>query len=87
MPLPLLYSYSSVSDAERRSLLEQGEERAKRMFAGFIDFAFSGNILEIAFGLMLVIYFSSCENTSQFFYLFFFVFLLSVFISPVSRSK
>ncbi|GAP87283.1 putative large conductance mechanosensitive channel [Rosellinia necatrix] len=44
---------SSVSDEERRSLLEQGEERAKRMFTGFIDFAFSGNILEIAFGLIL----------------------------------
>ncbi|KAI0429839.1 large-conductance mechanosensitive channel [Xylaria sp. FL1042] len=50
--MPLLYS-STNRDDEQRSLLEQGEERAKRMFSGFIDFAFSGNILEIAFGLIL----------------------------------
>lgn len=50
--MPLLYGSQSNTEDEQRSLLEQGEERAKRMFAGFIDFAFSGNILEIAFGLM-----------------------------------
>ncbi|KAI1298898.1 large-conductance mechanosensitive channel [Xylaria venustula] len=50
--MPLLYARAN-NDEEERSLLEQGEERAKRMFAGFIDFAFSGNILEIAFGLIL----------------------------------
>ncbi|KAF2964895.1 hypothetical protein GQX73_g8671 [Xylaria multiplex] len=52
--MPLLYgtTSSSAHEDEQRSLLEQGEERAKRMFQGFIDFAFSGNILEIAFGLM-----------------------------------
>lgn len=54
--MPLLYA-SSIAEDERRSLLEQGEEQAKRMFTGFIDFAFSGNILEIAFGLMSVIAF------------------------------
>ncbi|KAI1281152.1 large-conductance mechanosensitive channel [Xylaria sp. FL0933] len=51
--MPLLYSSSSQNDDEQRSLLEQSEDRAKRVFTGFIDFAFSGNILEIAFGLIL----------------------------------
>jgi large conductance mechanosensitive channel len=37
---------------EAEDLLESGERHAKRLFAGFVDFAFSGNILEIAFGLM-----------------------------------
>lgn len=37
---------------EAEELLETGEKHAKRLFAGFVDFAFSGNILEIAFGLM-----------------------------------
>lgn len=40
------------ADEERRSLLREGEQKAKRILSGFIDFAFSGNILEIAFGLM-----------------------------------
>lgn len=30
----------------------QGERGARRLIQGFFDFAFSGNILEIAFGLM-----------------------------------
>ncbi|KAI1498735.1 large-conductance mechanosensitive channel [Biscogniauxia marginata] len=46
-------SYGSVSDEESRNLLQEGERRAKRAWSGFIDFAFSGNILEIAFGLIL----------------------------------
>jgi large conductance mechanosensitive channel len=45
---------SSSTDEERQNLRKQSEQRAKRMFTGFIDFAFSGNILEIAIGLMLV---------------------------------
>lgn len=32
----------------------QGERSARRLIQGFFDFAFSGNILEIAFGLMSV---------------------------------
>lgn len=52
--MPLTYG-TPVHDDEHRSLLEEGEERAKAVFSGFIDFAFSGNILEIAFGLMSVI--------------------------------
>lgn len=41
-------------EEERRTLLREGEEKARRVFSEFIDFAFSGNILEIAFGLMSV---------------------------------
>ncbi|KAI0523665.1 large-conductance mechanosensitive channel [Xylaria bambusicola] len=51
--MPLLYGSSSNNDDEQQSLIEQSEARAKRVFAGFIEFAFSGNILEIAFGLIL----------------------------------
>ncbi|KAI0541119.1 large-conductance mechanosensitive channel [Xylaria digitata] len=63
--MPLLYgtTSSSTHEDEQRSLLEQGEERAKRMFQGFIDFAFSGNILEIAFGLILANAFTTVTNS------------------------
>ncbi|KAI2635375.1 large-conductance mechanosensitive channel [Xylaria nigripes] len=54
MPLQYGSTIPPAANTEEQSLLEQGEERAKRMFASFIDFAFSGNILEIAFGLMSV---------------------------------
>ncbi|CAH0015608.1 unnamed protein product [Clonostachys rhizophaga] len=39
--------------SETDSLLERGQRKAKRLFDGFIDFAFSGNILQIAFGLII----------------------------------
>ncbi|TQV98858.1 large conductance mechanosensitive channel protein [Cordyceps javanica] len=39
--------------SEADSLLHRGQERAKRFFHGFVDFAFQGNILEIAFGLIV----------------------------------
>ncbi|KAI1640013.1 large-conductance mechanosensitive channel [Biscogniauxia mediterranea] len=42
-----------MSDEESRNLLQEGEHRAKRVWSEFVDFAFSGNILEIAFGLIL----------------------------------
>ncbi|KAJ8109166.1 hypothetical protein ONZ43_g6209 [Nemania bipapillata] len=60
--MPIVYG-SSITEEERRSLLEQGEEQAKRMFTGFIDFAFSGNILEIAFGLILANAFTAVTNS------------------------
>lgn len=41
-------------EQERRTLLEEGEQKVQHIFSGFIEFAFSGNILEIAFGLMSV---------------------------------
>lgn len=44
----------SGSEDERQSLLRSGTRRARQVWVGFIDFAFQGNVLEIAFGLMLV---------------------------------
>lgn len=44
-------AYDSSSD-EDDTLLELGERRVRRVWEGFIDFAFQGNVLEIAFGLM-----------------------------------
>lgn len=49
-------------EEERRTLLQEGEQKAQRIFSGFIDFAFSGNILEIAFGLMWVKLFRTCGD-------------------------
>ncbi|XXG94243.1 hypothetical protein Hte_000497 [Hypoxylon texense] len=43
-------------EQEQHTLLHEGEQKVNRIFSGFIDFAFSGNILEIAFGLMSVLY-------------------------------
>lgn len=37
---------------ERSSLLGRGHQTVRRFWEGFIDFAFQGNILQIAFGLM-----------------------------------
>ncbi|OAQ63134.1 large-conductance mechanosensitive channel [Pochonia chlamydosporia 170] len=39
-------------NSETDSLLNRGRHRMKRFFDGFVDFAFQGNILQIAFGLM-----------------------------------
>jgi len=46
------------SDAENEqdeSAYQATRRRATRMFDGFLEFALQGNILEIAFGLMLVL--------------------------------
>lgn len=40
-----------LEDEEHR-LLEEGRQKVKSLWEGFIDFALQGNILEIAFGLM-----------------------------------
>lgn len=37
---------------ERMALLHHGQRRFKRVLSGFVDFAFSGNVLDVAFGLM-----------------------------------
>ncbi|KAK5998391.1 Anditomin synthesis protein L [Cladobotryum mycophilum] len=37
---------------ERACLIGRGRTRVKRFFDGFVDFAFQGNILQIAFGLI-----------------------------------
>lgn len=38
--------------SETESLLGRSRHKMKRFFDGFVDFAFQGNILQIAFGLM-----------------------------------
>lgn len=55
MPNPWDFNEEAAEqEEEQRTLLREGEKKASRIFSGFIDFAFSGNILEIAFGLMSV---------------------------------
>jgi len=44
---------------EDHDLLDEGRRRASRILHGFIDFAFQGNVLEIAFGLILASMFST----------------------------
>lgn len=44
---------------ERRDLLNEGRRRARRIWGGFVDFAFQGNVLEIAFGLILASMFTA----------------------------
>ncbi|KAK6192988.1 hypothetical protein LQW54_012912 [Pestalotiopsis sp. IQ-011] len=48
-------------DAEE--FMQTGERHAKRLFSGFKDFAFSGNILEIAFGLILASAFTALTTS------------------------
>ncbi|KAK7755199.1 hypothetical protein SLS62_002704 [Diatrype stigma] len=48
---------------ERRALLEEGEQKAKKLFAGFIQFVFSDNILEFAFGLIIAEGFTQLVNS------------------------
>ncbi|KID97838.1 Large-conductance mechanosensitive channel, partial [Metarhizium majus ARSEF 297] len=40
-------------NGETESLLGRSRHRVRRFFDGFIDFAFQGNILQIAFGLII----------------------------------
>jgi large conductance mechanosensitive channel len=44
---------------EEETLMESGQRRARRFFEGFLDFALQGNILEIAFGLILAAAFTA----------------------------
>ena len=39
---------------ETDTLLERSRHKVKRLWNGFVDFAFEGNVLQIAFGLMCV---------------------------------
>ncbi|KAI1093566.1 gated mechanosensitive channel [Rostrohypoxylon terebratum] len=50
-------------EQERRTLLEEGEQKMQHIFNGFIEFAFSGNILEIAFGLILATAFTALTTS------------------------
>ncbi|KAK4160759.1 putative large-conductance mechanosensitive channel [Cladorrhinum sp. PSN259] len=58
-------SYASTpsgadSDAdETQELLNRSRHHARRFFTGFLDFAFKGNVLEIAFGLILASMFTA----------------------------
>jgi large conductance mechanosensitive channel len=47
------------SDSEEPDLLDESRRRAHRLLRGFIDFAFQGNVLEIAFGLILASMFTA----------------------------
>lgn len=42
---------------EDDSLLERSQRKVRHFWDGFVDFAFQGNILQIAFGLMCVLFF------------------------------
>ncbi|KAH6895383.1 large-conductance mechanosensitive channel [Thelonectria olida] len=48
---------------ETDSLLGRGQRKAKRFWDGFIDFAFQGNILQIAFGLILAAAFTDLTKS------------------------
>lgn len=47
--MPRLNEYGQEESA---TLLDNGRQRVRRLWDGFVDFALQGNILEIAFGLM-----------------------------------
>jgi len=49
---PFFNSESSTA-SESDSLLGRGQRKVRRIWDGFVDFAFQGNILQIAFGLIL----------------------------------
>lgn len=69
--MPRIGSYPSDPDSdldpedsfhtpsERDRLLNASRRRASRILHGFIDFAFQGNVLEIAFGLILASMFTA----------------------------
>ena len=48
------FGSGSPDHGEEQHFLEGGRRRVRRVWDGFIDFAFQGNVLEIAFGLMCV---------------------------------
>ncbi|KZL83362.1 large conductance mechanosensitive channel protein, partial [Colletotrichum incanum] len=50
-------------NGEEESLLGRGREKARRFWDGFIDFALQGNILEIAFGLIIAAAFTTLVNS------------------------
>ena len=50
--MPNLDELDDHDHSDTQHFVEDGQRRAKRLFGGFLDFAFSGNILEIAVGLM-----------------------------------
>ncbi|TDZ40637.1 Anditomin synthesis protein L [Colletotrichum spinosum] len=59
---------------EESSLLHRGQEKARRFWDGFVDFALQGNILEIAFGLILAASFTTLVNN----------FVQNILLPPIS---
>ncbi|KAK0617848.1 large-conductance mechanosensitive channel [Bombardia bombarda] len=57
--MPIRLTNNGYESEDSDDLLEQGRRRARRVIDGFIDFAFQGNVLEIAFGLILASMFTS----------------------------
>lgn len=51
-----------LSDDEE-TVLSQTRHKAGRLWSGFLDFAMQGNILEIAFGLILAAAFTTVVNS------------------------
>ena len=51
MPRLPVHDDGDDSDSDD-NILDRGARRAKNVWQGFLDFAFQGNVLEIAFGLM-----------------------------------
>lgn len=45
------------------ALLQHGQRRFKRVLSGFVDFAFSGNVLDVAFGLILASAFTTVTTS------------------------
>ncbi|KAK3939785.1 large-conductance mechanosensitive channel [Diplogelasinospora grovesii] len=55
---PRLGDYGMAVDADEH-LLQEGRRKARRFLDGFTDFAFQGNVLEIAFGMILASMFTA----------------------------
>lgn len=49
--------------AEAENVLEAGERTVLHIWSGFLDFALQGNILEIAFGLIIASSFTAIVNS------------------------
>ncbi|KAB5572551.1 large-conductance mechanosensitive channel [Coniochaeta sp. 2T2.1] len=58
--MPRINEYGQEESA---TLLEEGTQKARRVWDGFIDFALQGNILEIAFGLIIASIFTSLVSS------------------------
>ncbi|KAK0701817.1 large-conductance mechanosensitive channel [Lasiosphaeria miniovina] len=57
--MPPRLGNNGYEDDDDQDLLDEGRRRASRILSGFIDFAFQGNVLEIAFGLILASMFTA----------------------------
>ncbi|OAA65710.1 mechanosensitive ion channel [Niveomyces insectorum RCEF 264] len=60
---PFLDENAARASREDVNVLEVGERAVKHIWGGFIDFALQGNILEIAFGLIIAASFTAIVNS------------------------